>query len=246
VVGVVVEYRDLFVFQRQFLGNKAVALALITIAVVGAIIGINRRYITAPLEGLSSVARQMAGGDYSRRVAVKSGDEIGHLGLTFNEMADRLQETMTGLEQRGYDLEQRSRYLEASAEVAHAAASVLDVDRLMQQVAEVICEQFELYYVALFIVDESHEWLVQRAGTGETGAARLARGYRLPVTGSSSMISWSIVNAQTRIVQGAEWDEVWGVSPELPDTRSEMAFAVAFARAGHWRAVAAQRPAQRI
>lgn len=223
VVGVMVQYRDLVIFQRQFLGNMAVALALITIAVVIAIIGINRRYITTPLEGLGSVARQMAGGDYSRRVEVKSGDEIGHLGLTFNEMADRLEETMTGLEQRGRDLAQRSRYLEASAEVAHAAASVLDVDQLMQQVVEVIGQQFELYYVALFIVDESHEWAVQRAGTGETGAARLARGYRLPITGSSSMISWSIVNSQTRIVQGDEWDEVWGVSPELPDVRSEMA-----------------------
>ncbi|HNT74903.1 MAG TPA: GAF domain-containing protein [Anaerolineae bacterium] len=222
VVGVEVQYRDLFIFQRQFLLNMAGVLALITIAVVGAIIGINRRYITTPLAKLSSAARQMTGGDYSRRVEVRTRDEVGQLGVTFNEMADRLQQTLSGLEHRSRDLEQRSRYLEASAQVGHAAASLLDVDELLQEVVEVIRQRFELYYVALFIVDAAREWAVQRAGTGETGQARVARGHRLPVAGSS-MIGWCIVNSQARIAQEAEKDEVRVVSPELPDTRSEVA-----------------------
>ncbi|GGV08172.1 MULTISPECIES: sensor histidine kinase [Kitasatospora] len=47
--------------------------------------------LTAPLRDMTLAAREMAGGDYSRRVEVSSRDEIGELAATFNQMAADLE-----------------------------------------------------------------------------------------------------------------------------------------------------------
>ncbi len=46
--------------------------------------------IARPLRELSQQARHIAAGDFARRVAVRSGDEVGELGDTFNTMAESL------------------------------------------------------------------------------------------------------------------------------------------------------------
>jgi GAF domain-containing protein len=92
---------------------------------------------------------------------------------------------------------------------------------LIRQVVGLIRDRFELYYVGLFLVDESGEWAVLRAGTGEAGRAMLARGHRIKV--GEGMIGWSVANLQARIASKAEADAVRLVTSELPDTRSEAA-----------------------
>jgi signal transduction histidine kinase len=49
------------------------------------------RRILAPIEALTAAARGMERGDLSRRVQVRSGDEIGQLAHAFNAMADGLE-----------------------------------------------------------------------------------------------------------------------------------------------------------
>ena len=51
------------------------------------------RRILAPMESLSKAAGALARGDLSRRVTVRSKDEVGELGHTFNVMADELEVT---------------------------------------------------------------------------------------------------------------------------------------------------------
>ena len=51
------------------------------------------RRILAPMESLSRAARAMATGDFSRRVEVRSRDEIGELARSFNTMAEELATT---------------------------------------------------------------------------------------------------------------------------------------------------------
>jgi GAF domain-containing protein len=141
-------------------------------------------------------------------------------------MVQQLKQTLRGLERqvadRTRDLERRSAYLAASAEVSRAVSSILDTDQLVRQVVDLIREQFKLYYVGLFLVDEAREWAVLRAGTGEAGKKMLERGHRLKI-GAGSMIGWSISNAQARIALEAESDAQRRATSELPDTRSEAA-----------------------
>lgn len=49
------------------------------------------RRLLRPVEELTIIAREMGGGDLSRRAVVRSRDEIGELARTFNDMADGLQ-----------------------------------------------------------------------------------------------------------------------------------------------------------
>jgi len=137
----------------------------------------------------------------------------------YRERENLLAEQASGLESR---VAARTRALAMAAEVGRAAASILDPERLVKQVVELIRERFDLYYVGLFLLDELREWAVLRAGTGAAGQMMLARGHRLKCD-EGSMVGWCIVNARARIALEAEKDEVRHVTAELPDTHSEVA-----------------------
>jgi GAF domain-containing protein len=127
-------------------------------------------------------------------------------------------------------LQKRSLQLETAAEISQAAASVLDPDELVQHAVELVRERFDLYYVALFLVDEAGadgggQWAVLRAGTGEAGRQTPAPGYRLKVGGTST-VGWCTANAQVRIAPdlGAKSRRSHvKINQPLPGTRSEAA-----------------------
>ena len=208
----------------QDISTLTVVLGAVLMAVF---VAFAMRQAFQPVNTLTSTVVAITDGDLTREAPVESEDELGTLARAFNSMTAQLRDLIAGLEERvarrTVDLEQRSRYLAASAEVGRAVTSILNIDQLAQEVVAVIRERFELYYVALFTVDERSEQAVLRAGTGEAGRARLAREYQLPLKGQSSMIAWCIANNRSRIAQEVERDEVRFVSSELPDTRSEVA-----------------------
>ena len=55
------------------------------------------RRITKPLRALTQVTTQMAGGDLFARADVARGDELGQLATSFNEMAQRVEDTVLTL-----------------------------------------------------------------------------------------------------------------------------------------------------
>jgi rsbT co-antagonist protein RsbR len=59
-----------------------------------------RVLVTGPVQGLASVARRFRGGDRSTRSGLRRRDEIGLLAKTFDEMADEVDASMRGLEER--------------------------------------------------------------------------------------------------------------------------------------------------
>ncbi len=183
------------------------------------------RQIFRPIGTLTETAAAIAGGDLARTAPIASDDELGALARAFNTMTTRLRVLITSLEQRvaerTHDLERRRAYLEASTEVGRAAASILDPDQLIREVVEIIRQQFDLYYVGLFLRDETDEWAVLQAGTGQAGQKMLARGHRIRV--GEGMIGWSIAYSQARVAQAAKADMVRLATAELPETRSEAA-----------------------
>ena len=48
------------------------------------------RRILRPLSQMTAITREVAAGNFTRRVAIASKDEVGQLGLAFNRMADSL------------------------------------------------------------------------------------------------------------------------------------------------------------
>ena len=201
------------------------ALGLVAVLITTGLALLITRNISKPLADLVEVVEQVTAGDLEQAAAVGRRDEIGALARAFNTMTAQLRGLIGTLEQRVADrtseLERRSGYLEASAEVARAAASILDVDILIRQAVELIRDRFDLYYVGLFLVDETGRWAVLRAGSGEAGRTMLARGHRHRV--GDGMIGWSIAHAEARVALEAGEDVVRLTTAELPHTRSEAA-----------------------
>ncbi|HXV75456.1 MAG TPA: HD domain-containing phosphohydrolase [Candidatus Polarisedimenticolaceae bacterium] len=65
------------------------ALLVIGLAVVAAIIF--ARTLSNPIKRLAAASRAFAAGDFSTRVEVRSGNELGELGFTFNTMAEEIE-----------------------------------------------------------------------------------------------------------------------------------------------------------
>ncbi len=118
--------------------------------------------------------------------------------------------------------ERRSRLLKAANRVGKEVASILDLDQLLPQTVNIICEAYGLYYAGVFLLDEKSEFAVLRAGYGKAGKAMLAEGHKLRV-GTESMIGACIAMGEARIALDVGEERVHFKNPHLPHTRSEMA-----------------------
>ena len=118
--------------------------------------------------------------------------------------------------------ERRSRLLKAANRVGKEVASLLDLDQLLPQTVNIICEAYGLYYAGVFLLDDKGEYAVLRAGYGKAGKAMLAEGHKLRV-GTESMIGACVAMGEARIALDVGEERVHFKNPHLPHTRSEMA-----------------------
>jgi GAF domain-containing protein len=204
-------------------GVQSTVLAVLVMLVAATLVGLVGTYIArslaAPLLNLTATAGRIAGGETDLQAAMEGPAEVVDLAVAFNSMTAQLRELIGSLEQRVAD---RTRNLRAAAEVARATTSVLDPDELLRQTVDLVREQFDLYYVGLFILDEERRFAVLRAGTGEAGQKMLAQGHRLGV-GGDSMIGQCAAKAEARIALDVGEEAVRFDNPLLPETRSELA-----------------------
>ncbi len=118
--------------------------------------------------------------------------------------------------------ERRSRLLKAANRVGKEVTSILDLERLLPQTVNIICESYGLYYAGVFLLDEAGEYAVLRAGYGKAGKAMVAEGHKLKI-GTDSMIGACIAMSEARIALDVGEERVHFKNPHLPHTRSEMA-----------------------
>ncbi len=176
--------------------------------------------VTRPLERLSAVAGQLAAGDFDLRATdiTRREDEIGQLGRAFNSMAERLQETFSGLERR---VQQRTRDLQTSIEVGQLATRLLALDDLLPRVSSFIRQRFDLYYTQIYLLDDAGRYAVLKSGTGEAGQQLLANKHRLDLY-ETSLVAQSVQNGVAVLVEDTRTSELHKANPLLPDTRSEL------------------------
>lgn len=86
-------YRDRDASLRRFLGLETVVLAA-----GAAVMALLARQVTRPLRVLTTTSAEIAGGDYARRTALHTGDEIEQVSRSFDKMADAVQEKIADLE----------------------------------------------------------------------------------------------------------------------------------------------------
>ena len=83
--------------QRHFgvFNQQLIDAGIVAVIVSSAVAFLLSRSIARPLQEMSAIVRWMAKGDFSRKVKVRSRDEIGELAEAFNHMADELSELET-------------------------------------------------------------------------------------------------------------------------------------------------------
>lgn len=122
--------------QRTYLrvfGVMAVLCAVLSYTV--------SRLLTAPLVGLSKASRAIASGDFSSRVPIRTGDEIGAVSQDFNIMAEQMEKTVLELHQA---VERQERFVGSFAhEMKTPMTSLIGYAELLQSGTLTSAEQTE-------------------------------------------------------------------------------------------------------
>jgi GAF domain-containing protein len=197
--------------------------SILPIALVGWLFG---NTLTTSLSKLTKGADKLSSGDLAYRVDINSHDEIEVLGQAFNSTAGKLNELVTGLEQRVEErttaLTRRTSQLQAAAQVARRAAAIKDTSTLLNDAVHLISGQFGFYHAGIFLLDENNEYANLQAASSEGGQRMLARGHRLQV-GGQGIVGYVAAQKRSRIALDTGADAVYFNNPDLPDTHSEAA-----------------------
>ena len=137
-----------------------------------------------------------------------------------------LSELRTNLEQqveeRTSELQKRASQLEAVSAVARTIASVQDLVTLLPAITKLVSQQFGLYHVGIFLLDQQRQNAVLRAANSSGGLRMLSRQHSLPLD-AHSIVGYSTSRGEPRIALDVGTDSVYFNNPDLPNTRSEMA-----------------------
>jgi len=216
---------------NNFFRSSNVVLAVLFVGsfIISLLVG---QIITRPVKRLTNTVEEIASGNLAARVQISSEDETGVLGRAFNTMADQLNETLHGLEEkiaeRTAELEKinasnayRAAQFESIARISNIISSTQTLDRLLPQISETISEQLGFYHVGIFLLDIHKDYAVLAAANSEGGRRMLERNHRLRV-GETGIVGYVTKTGQPRIALDVGQDSTFFNNPDLPETHSEI------------------------
>jgi len=172
------------------------------------------------ISSLTDTAVAISGGDISRVAPVESNDEIGTLANAFNTMTNQLRELIGSLEKRVTD---RTKALATVAEVSTTTSTILETQKLLQEVVDLTKERFSFYHAHIYLVGDSGENLVLASGAGEPGRQMLAKGLSIPLNREQSLVARAARERKGVSVNDVTQAPDFLPNPLLPNTRSELA-----------------------
>jgi signal transduction histidine kinase/HAMP domain-containing protein len=121
------------------------------------------RRVVRPLEALRRGVEKIGEGDLNYHLEIKTGDDIEVLAEQFNKMVGEIKNSYQLLEDK---VQQRTRELTALFDVAATATQSLDLNPILQEVAEKITDIFGLDSTRIYLLDYQQKELRVRAATG--------------------------------------------------------------------------------
>lgn len=177
--------------------------------------------VTRPVRALVHVAQAIRGGDLSRRAEVDTRDEIGELAEAFNSMTEQLSESIEHLEER---VSARTRDLQVAADVSRQVTTVLDIDRLLQEVVTLTAQNYNLYACFVFLPSEDGTHLTLAAAGGASNDVLDLSGIEsIPYDANPSVIALAARTRKPVTVNDVSDSKVYLSLSALPHTRSELA-----------------------
>ncbi len=175
------------------------------------------------------------GHSLSRPVSIR-GEVVGTLGVfdkpehpldpEDREFLDSVAEQVAEALERARLLEQtqkRAVELEAVAQVGTVAATVLDVNDLLQTVVDLTKTSFKLYHAHIYLVDEADGALNLAAGAGTVGRKMVEQGWQISMGHTESIVVQAFKTRQGIISNNVQESPTYLPNPLLPETLSELA-----------------------
>lgn len=118
------------------------------------------------------------------------------------------------------EMERRAIQIQTASEVARDATSVRDLEGLLSRVVHLLGERLGFDHTMVYIIDDTQEYAILMAASGETGAEVLARDLRVRV-GQEGLIGRVAATGQFHVVPDVRQEAQHLVPLLLPDTRAE-------------------------
>lgn len=125
------------------------------------------------------------------------------------------------------ELRRRALQLEAAVELGRDITSTVDVDDLLGQAVELIPDYFGCSFASVFLLDETGDRVVLRAGTGDVWAEMAREGFQIEIT-DRSIIGWTATHRVSYVALDVEKNERYQPHPLLPKTGSEVTLPLLF------------------
>ncbi|MBI5928060.1 MAG: GAF domain-containing protein [Chloroflexi bacterium] len=121
------------------------------------------------------------------------------------------------------ETEKRANELAIVAQVSATAASIQDLDSLLQTVADLTKNEFRLYHAHVYLLSPDRNFLLLAAGAGEPGRVMKASGHRIPVKQEFSLVARAARSRRGVVSNNVADAPDFLPNPLLPATKSELA-----------------------
>jgi GAF domain-containing protein len=143
----------------------------------------------------------------------------------FLHAQEQIDRSITALKDERNNLDNRvqlrTRQLRRVNEIGRTVTSILDPDELLARAVHMVGDEFDSYFTAIYLLDETGQWAELRDATGDAGKVLRENKHKVDANGKSS-IATAIQTRQTRISLDTGTEPVRFDNPLLPYTRSQL------------------------
>ena len=181
------------------------------------VIGLSGLVLTV---GTLALEQSFAEVDRSQQGILQANKNLQNLSM---QLAIRTETLIAEVENRNAakrTILRQNQLLTAAAEIASAATSTLDLDKLLLIAVELIQEKFSFYHASVFLIEPGSDIAVLRASAGQGGNRLPVNQHRLTV-GSKSLVGTATATRQPVVVMDVTNNPTHLKNPLLPYTQSE-------------------------
>jgi putative methionine-R-sulfoxide reductase with GAF domain len=190
---------------------------LIGLIIIGSALAlILSRNISNPLISLTQATEKIAGGELDTPLPPAGQDEIGVLTQSFGTMVQEIRKMLKTVEYRANELQ-------TVADVSRQVSTILEVDRLLQDVVDITKERFRLYHAHVYSLNEAGDTLVLTSGAGHVGREMVSENRIIAMDNPQSIVAQAANTRHSVAVDDVTQSPTFLPHPRLPETRSEFA-----------------------
>ncbi|MBK8985024.1 MAG: GAF domain-containing protein [Chloroflexi bacterium] len=140
-----------------------------------------------------------------------------------NQTVRRLEEELATHKESGAQISRFANQLRTAADVSKQLSSILNLDRLLNEVVMLLKERFQLYHVHVYLLDEDVGMLHMAAGSGPVGKRLREQQHAIRLETEHSLVARAAREGFIILVDDVSREPDFLPNPLLPDTRCEMA-----------------------